>query len=46
MTRARRVSVRNALSAEVSGLRRSLLPTLLDVAQHNAAYQQTITCAV
>ena len=36
----RRVSVRNALSAEVGGLRRSLLPTLLDVAKHNAAYQQ------
>lgn len=37
---SRRVSVRNALSAEVGGLRRSLLPTLLDVAKHNAAYQQ------
>ena len=37
---SRRVSVRNALSAEVGGLRRSLLPTLLDVARHNAAYQQ------
>jgi phenylalanyl-tRNA synthetase beta chain len=38
---ARRVPVRNALSAEISGLRRSLVPTLLDVARHNAAYQQT-----
>ena len=38
---ARRVPVRNALSSEISGLRRSLLPTLLDVARHNAAYQQT-----
>ena len=38
---AHRVPVRNALSAEISGLRRSLVPTLLDVAQHNAAYQQT-----
>ncbi|HLJ53986.1 MAG TPA: phenylalanine--tRNA ligase subunit beta [Chthonomonadaceae bacterium] len=34
---AGRVAVRNALSAEISGLRRSLLPTLLDVAKHNAA---------
>lgn len=33
---ARRVAVRNALSAEVSGLRRSLLPSLIDVAQRNA----------
>ena len=38
---ARRVPVRNALSAEISGLRRSLVPTLLDVARHNAAHQQT-----
>ena len=38
---AHRVPVRNALSAEISGLRRSLVPTLLDVAKHNAAYQQT-----
>ncbi|HLK55459.1 MAG TPA: phenylalanine--tRNA ligase subunit beta, partial [Chthonomonadaceae bacterium] len=34
----RRVPVRNALSAEISGLRRSLIPTLLDVAQHNATH--------
>ena len=34
---SRRVSVRNALSAEVSGLRRSILPTLIDVAQNNNA---------
>jgi phenylalanyl-tRNA synthetase beta chain len=34
----RRVPVRNALSSEVSRLRRSLIPTLLDVAQHNAAH--------
>jgi phenylalanyl-tRNA synthetase beta chain len=33
---ARRVAVRNALSAELSGLRRSLLPTLLDVAKSNS----------
>ena len=33
---ARRVPVRNSLSAEISGLRRSLLPTLLDVARNNA----------
>jgi phenylalanyl-tRNA synthetase beta chain len=32
-----RVAIRNALSAEVSGLRHSLLPSLLDVAQSNAA---------
>ena len=38
---AQRVEVRNALSAEISGLRRTLAPTLLDVARHNAAYQQT-----
>jgi phenylalanyl-tRNA synthetase beta chain len=37
---ARRVPVRNALSSEVSGLRRSLIPTLLDAAQHNAAHGQ------
>ncbi len=36
----RRVAIRNALSAEVGGLRRSLLPTLLDVAQHNAVRGQ------
>jgi phenylalanyl-tRNA synthetase beta chain len=35
-----RVPVRNALSAEISGLRRSLIPTLLDVARHNAAHGQ------
>ena len=34
---ARRVSVRNSLSPEISTLRRSLLPGLLDVARHNAA---------
>ncbi len=33
---ARRVPVRNSLSAEISGLRRSLLPTLLNVAQLNS----------
>lgn len=38
---ARRVAVRNVLSAEVSGLRRSLLPTLLDVAKHNATRGQS-----
>ncbi len=32
---ARRVSVRNSLSADMSGLRRSLLPTLIGVAEHN-----------
>lgn len=37
----RRVPMKNALSAELSGLRRSLLPTLLDVADHNAARQQS-----
>lgn len=37
---ARRVAIRNALSAEVSGLRRSLLPTMLDVAEHNATRGQ------
>jgi phenylalanyl-tRNA synthetase beta chain len=36
----RRVPVRNALSSEVSGLRRSLIPTLLDVAQNNTARGQ------
>ncbi len=38
---ARRVPVRNALSTNVSGLRRSLLPTMLDVAQANAARGQS-----
>lgn len=36
----RRVPVRNALSTELSGLRRSLIPTLLDTAQLNAARGQ------
>jgi phenylalanyl-tRNA synthetase beta chain len=36
-----RVPVRNALSSEVSGLRYSLLPNLLDVAQNNAARSQS-----
>ncbi|HZO88435.1 MAG TPA: phenylalanine--tRNA ligase subunit beta [Chthonomonadaceae bacterium] len=36
----RRVAIRNALSAEVSGLRRSLIPSLLEVARHNAARGQ------
>ncbi|HZT40764.1 MAG TPA: phenylalanine--tRNA ligase subunit beta [Chthonomonadaceae bacterium] len=36
----RRVAIRNALSAEVSGLRRSLIAPLLDVAQHNATRGQ------
>jgi phenylalanyl-tRNA synthetase beta chain len=35
-----RVPVRNALSINVSGLRRSLIPTLLDVARHNASRGQ------
>lgn len=35
---ANRVEIRNALSAEVGGLRYSLLPTMLDVAKHNAAF--------
>ena len=35
---ARQVQVRNTLSAEIGGLRRSLLPTLLDVAQQNARH--------
>ena len=35
---ARQVAVRNTLSADIGGLRRSLLPTLLDVAQHNARH--------
>ncbi len=35
-----RVGIRNALSAEISGLRRSLIPTLLDVAEHNATRGQ------
>jgi len=40
----RRVAIRNALSAEVSGLRRSLIAPLLDVAQHNATRgQQALT---
>ena len=34
---ARRVPVRNALSSDVSSLRRSVLQTLLDVAKRNAA---------
>ncbi len=34
----RRVPVRNALSAEVGGLRRSLLPGLVAAAQHNGRY--------
>lgn len=33
----RRVPIRNALSAEVSGLRRSLLPNLIEIARHNVA---------
>lgn len=37
---SRRVAVRNALSANVGGLRTSLLPTLVDVAQHNASRGQ------
>lgn len=37
---ALRVAIRNALSAEVSGLRRSLIPALLDVAEYNAARGQ------
>ena len=37
---ARQVAVRNTLSADIGGLRRSLLPTLLDVAQHNARHGQ------
>ena len=37
---ARQVAVRNALSSEVGGLRRSLLPTMLDVAQLNARQGQ------
>ncbi len=35
-----RVPVRNALSSEISGLRRSLLPSLLNAASHNAAHGQ------
>jgi phenylalanyl-tRNA synthetase beta chain len=37
---ARQVVVRNTLSADIGGLRRSLLPTLLDVAQLNARHGQ------
>lgn len=37
---ARRVPVRNALSQDVSTLRRSVIPGLLDVARHNAARGQ------
>ncbi|MCS6776176.1 MAG: phenylalanine--tRNA ligase subunit beta [Chloroherpetonaceae bacterium] len=37
----RRVMVRNALSAEISVLRRSLLPGLLDVAHHNVKHGVT-----
>lgn len=37
---ARQVAVRNTLSADIGGLRRSLLPTLLDVAQLNARHGQ------
>ncbi len=37
---ARQVAVRNTLSADIGGLRRSLLPTLLDVAQHNGRHGQ------
>lgn len=37
---ARRISVRNSLSPEISTLRRSLLPGLLEVARHNAARGQ------
>ncbi len=36
----RRVAVRNALSSGVAGLRRSLLPTLIDVAQNNSSRGQ------
>jgi phenylalanyl-tRNA synthetase beta chain len=37
---ARRVAIRNALSEDISGLRRSLIPTLLDVAERNATRGQ------
>lgn len=37
----RRVPIRNALSAEVGSLRRSLIPTMLDVAQNNATRGQS-----
>jgi phenylalanyl-tRNA synthetase beta chain len=45
---ARQVAVRNTLSADIGGLRRSLLPTLLDVAQHNARHgrQHLALCEV
>ncbi len=36
----RRVSVRNALSSDVGGLRRSLIPSMLDVAQRNISHGQ------
>ena len=36
----RRVSVRNALSSDVGGLRRSLIPSILDVAQRNVSHGQ------
>ena len=36
----RKVAVRNALSSDVGGLRRSLIPTLLDVAEHNVTRGQ------
>ena len=35
---ARRVSIRNALSSDVGGLRRSLIPSMLDVAQRNVSH--------
>lgn len=38
---SRRVRVRNALSSEVSMLRRSLLPGILETAKRNAAHGQT-----
>ena len=36
----RRVFVRNALSSDVGGLRRSLIPSMLDVAQRNISHGQ------
>ncbi len=36
----RRVEIRNALSTNISGLRSSLIPTLIDTAQNNAARGQ------
>ena len=36
----RRVPVRNALSSDVGGLRRSLIPSMLDVAQRNVSHGQ------